>query len=305
MPRASRDGAPERDPQRIEVGVHRDLAHPVEAIDRPRRVAERQVGDVADTHHPAARGGHEDVAHRRRIVAKRLVQPEPHAVLLVAVLELRHFLAADERAHGRRQGIHRHAEIRRPLAVDVNPQLRLRCFEARVGIVDAVDLLHLREQRVRIFLQLVDVRALHDHRQPVAAAAPTRSAAPGPAATTAASRCAGNVGAARHADAGIPIFAQRAPGHLHQLLLGQLALIERRQLDRIVAAAVLDRGHHRLEIGPERLAELAFDRRHVLERPLEARASRQPQVHAELALVVVRHQLLADVGIEDRPRRRR
>ena len=132
----------------------------------------------------------------------------------------------------------------------------------------------------------------------LAAAAATATAA---AAATAGGR-AGNVGAARHADARVLVFAQRAPRDLHQLLLRLLALLDRRQLDRIVAAAVLDRRHQRGKVVAERRAQLSFDRRHVLERALVAGAARQAQVDAELALVVVGHQFLADVGIEERGR---
>ncbi len=69
-------------------------------------------------------------------------------------------------------------------------------------------------------------------------------------------------------------------------------------LHRVVRAAVLDRRHQRFEVVSEGLAQFPLDGQHVLERALVARAPRQPQVHAELALVVVGHEFLADVGVE-------
>ena len=54
-----------------------------------------------------------------------------------------------------------------------------------------------------------------------------------------------------------------------------------------------------------RREHVLLDRLDELFGPLIARAARQAHVDAELALVVVGHQLLADVGIEERRRQRR
>jgi hypothetical protein len=71
------------------------------------------------------------------VVAIRLVEAQDDLELIVAVLELRHFLAADQRAQVVGERVDVHAEVGRARAVDVDAQLGLGRLEVRVDVDDA------------------------------------------------------------------------------------------------------------------------------------------------------------------------
>jgi hypothetical protein len=64
---------------------------------------------------------------------------------------------ADQRASWSTTGYPSTRRDRRALAVDVDPQLRLRRFEARVGVVTPSISFTFASSVVRVLLQLVDV----------------------------------------------------------------------------------------------------------------------------------------------------
>src|SRR5204863_3246683 len=79
-------------------------------------------------------------------------------------------------------------------------------------------------------LELLDVRALDEDVQAVEATAAAGVAAPA-AAAEATARGAGNVGAARHADARALILAKHLARPDHQLLLGYVPFFQRHHHD--------------------------------------------------------------------------
>src|SRR6185436_4092084 len=102
-------------------------------------------------------------------------------------------------------------------------------LEVRVDVDDARNLAHLVHQLDGVLLQLLDVRSLDEDVEAVEAAAATTAAAAARAA--AAGRGAGDVGATGDADARPLVLAQHLPGPHHQLLLRDVALLERHHHD--------------------------------------------------------------------------
>ncbi len=168
MTRAVGQHLAERHP--IDVRIDGNLTLTVVALDLGRPPVVGEQGDVADLDHLAGPGRYQQVAHHRRVVPIRLVEPETDDELIVAVLELRHLFAADERAQVGGQRIDVDAEVGRADAVDGDPQLGLRRFEVRVRVDDAIDGVHLLDQLIGVRLQLIDVRSLNENLQAVAAA---------------------------------------------------------------------------------------------------------------------------------------
>ncbi len=123
----------------LQVGVDRDLPLAVVAIDRRRAEVALELRDVADLDHLAAVPA---ATSRSPIVGgrpERLVEPQQHLELVVAVLELRHFLAADQRAQVVGERVDVDAEVSRARAVDVDSQLGLGRLEVGVDVDDARD----------------------------------------------------------------------------------------------------------------------------------------------------------------------
>ena len=164
----------------VDVGLDRDLPLPVVAIDRRRAALALEERDIADLDDPSGAGRNQQVAHRRRIVAERLVEPEPDDDLVVAVLELADLFAADQRPQVGGQRIDVDAKVGRARAIDGDLQLRLRRLEVGVGVHDAVDGADLLHQLGGVDLQLLDIGSLNQDLQAVAAAlvAPAAAASP-------------------------------------------------------------------------------------------------------------------------------
>ena len=197
---------------------------------------------------PAPAGRDQQIAHRRRI-AERLVEPQQDLELIVAVLELRHFFAADQRAQVVGQRVDVDAEVGRARAVDVDAQLGLRRLEVRVDVHDAGNLAHLVHQLHGVVLQLLDVGTLNQDVEAVEAAA---AAAARPAAAAAAAA------AVEAPEMSVPPETLiRAPWYLrsicarpdHQLLLRDVPLLERHHHDVEVREAGVDVLHHALQPG--------------------------------------------------------
>ena len=288
---------PERFAERnaLQVGVHRDLPLAVVPVDRRRTVVVLQRGDVAHLDGLGRAGRNEQVAQRFDI-AIRLVEPQQDLELIVAVLVLRHFFAAHERPQAVGERVDVDAEIGRARAIDVDAQLRLRRLEVRIDVDYAWNRAHLVHQLHGVLLQLFDVRSLNQDVQAIeaSAAALTATAARAP---TAGGRT-GDVGAARDADARALIFPQRLTGADHQLLLRHVAFLERQHRDIEVREARVDVLHDALQRGQRE--HFLLDRLDEFLGPLVAGAAGQPDVDAELALVVVGYELLADVRIKER-----
>src|SRR5204862_4873047 len=102
-----------------------------------------------------------------------------------------------------------------------------------------------------VLLQLLDVRTLNQHVQPIApAASSTRAAAA--RSTSARGGRAGNVGAARYADSRALILAQHRPRLPHQLLLRQMTRFKRREREVEAGKPRIDVGEHALDVGQRR-----------------------------------------------------
>ena len=82
-------------------------------------------------------------------------------VVADGVLNRRRHDADDSRLHRRRDHRDRNAEIARALAIDVDPQLRLRFLEAVLDVGRARNLAHGRDELARQAVELVDVGAAH------------------------------------------------------------------------------------------------------------------------------------------------
>src|SRR5262249_3526685 len=154
-------------------------------------------------------------------------EPQQHLELIVAVLELRYFLAAHERPQAVGERVDVDAEIGGARAVDIDPKLRLRRLEIRVDIDDARYRAHLVHQLDGVLLQLLDARSVDQNVQTVEAAAPAARAAAAGTAAAAPGRSARDVGAARHADARALILPQHLARADHELLLRHFSLFER------------------------------------------------------------------------------
>ena len=146
-----------------------------------------------------------------------------------------------------------------------------------------------------VLLQLLDVGPLNQDVQPVEAAAAAAAARRRRAA--AAGGRAGDVGAARDADACALVLAQHLPRLDHQLLLGDVPLLERQHHDVEVREPRVHVLHHPLQ--PRQREDFLFDRLDELLGALVAGAAREAHVDAEFALVVVGDELLADVRIQE------
>src|SRR5439155_10347414 len=164
----------------------RDVAH----FDAPPASAARGGASGARGALPRSRGNQE-VAHHQRVPIG-LVEAQQDLELIVAVLELRHFLAADERAQVVRERVDVDAKVGGARPVDVDAQFGLSRLEVGVDVDDARDLANLRHQVDGVDLKLLDVRPLNEDVEAVEAAATAARTTAAAAAATAATGGAGD-----------------------------------------------------------------------------------------------------------------
>ena len=126
-----------------------------------------------------------------------------------------------------------------------------------------MDRAHLLHQLRRVDLQLLDVGSLNQDIQTVRAATAATTAA---RSTThaAARRGAGDVGAARDADASALVLAQHRAHLPHQILLGHVPVFERRHDDVEVREPAVDVAGHPFDELLGQLENLFLDRLHEL-----------------------------------------
>ena len=111
--------------------------------------------------------GHSQPGHGLAFVAGAAVGPQPHIVLLVELLVLADRQAADEHVGRGGNRVDGNAQLRRTLAVGLNPQLRLAERQARIDVHEILLIAHPADDALRILLQLVHVRSaeiqVHHH----------------------------------------------------------------------------------------------------------------------------------------------
>ena len=118
---------------RRQVGGDRHRAALAEVVELARRHALVHLHDAGQRHHAAVARAHVDVADVARVAALVGGDLHDHVVLLCVLLVARDLAAAEHALQRTPDHVHRHAEVRRAIAIHLHRELGHGQLEVRVG----------------------------------------------------------------------------------------------------------------------------------------------------------------------------
>ncbi len=203
-----------------------DLPLAVQAIDRRRAGALVGGDEVAELHQLAAPGPDGRGGDRVRRAAERVLRLEHDVVLIRRRVERRHLLARDQGVDGLRDVLDADAEVGGALPVDVEAQLGTARQVRPIDVDEDLTLVERLHRLARVLVELLQIGA------------DQRVLNHGPAAAHDL-EAAGSL----HGDScGLPVRLDQPARARDQLLLRDVALVDRLQPDRHVAAVALALG---------------------------------------------------------------